>query len=1076
MDVDASGVPQTKKDVFAEFLSAGLTDISEEPCYQSIYDEDADVDPTYEPNTAEEEKLFSQFSESILLKLTSYLSSCGQHENVFVFEGKYSLASAVRLTEDKLQLASYQRLRQRLELHERLVRNCLERKAELCKNLAYLKLITFLSVPFGLKSAAERGLSAVFHSLCRRSSPSHLGVLDEKGYSLLHHAAACNHAHILCQLAAAGVSLDQPRSARFARKGMTALHLAAQCGSLESLNCLLALKANYKLVDQRGWMAVHFAAYYGQVSCIQALCRKDPALIETQTTTEYRSSPLLLAATSGSVQALDFLLSLGADWRRRDSKDNSAVHLAVLYFHTKVLKHLIELDLEGLPVWELLVEMLQSEDHKRLEMAVRCMEALCVAAESFWKDIMNAGGIPALLDLLRNGRQALQCIAAAVVCHMSQRALVCEKLVQCGAVPVLLNLLASRVPELHSRCTVILADLASHSEAYQALIAQLGGIAPIVQLLNSDLQDVLVNVVRCIRALCICSPANQSAVSQAGGIPPLVEFLSLKSEVLQKESCTTLAELTHEHRQNQDAVCTAGAVGPLVQILRGRRLSVKMEAARALEAVADHNPAIQALFLKKSAAKHLLYLLKVFQSEVKEQGAVSLWVLAGQTLKQKRLMAEHIGYHFILEFLLSSSDKMQYVGCQAVMALSQDCRSHQDGLCKEKGVPPLVRLLRGSRTTERTLLCVIQALGAMCIGVAHTNNINSQKAISEEKAIPTLLELLKHHRSLQVKVLVAQTLACVMLGNQELQVTIMNQGEFTYNHVLQLLHAHDQGISLEAGYALSLFAYNNKVQQALILQTGGISIAAYEPFLESESETHRAKAAFQIVVLASVITDMDQVPLTARGITILVTLLQSRCPSTVILTAQLLASLAHTRAGISEGIVTMGAVEHLCANLFSEQEEVRISCACAVGYLSFNRNAHRLLLVKCRNTPIIYDLLKEHLIEDAKISQIFTSDFKRQKLVGLPSLSLEVNGGPPVHQNSKGSRSVSSAALGVAESKKKRVRSESAPPLRPRPGTSTANPKVRLDELPQGSLHSDQGSRPHDTVSYVQRIQQDSFK
>ncbi|KAG9349422.1 hypothetical protein JZ751_027865, partial [Albula glossodonta] len=155
---------------------------------------------------------------------------------------------------------------------------------------------------------------------------------------------------------------------------------------------------------------------------------------------------------------------------------------------------------------------------------------------------------------------------------------------------------------------------------------------------------------------------------------------------------------------------------------------------------------------------------------------------------------------------------------------------------------------------------------------------------------------------------------------------------------------------------------------------------------------------------------------------------------------------------------------------------VRISCACALGYLSYNRNAHRLLLVKCRNTPIIYDLLKEHLIEDAKISQIFTSDFKRQKLVGLPSLSLEVNGGPPVHQNSKGSRSVSSAALGVTESRKKRVRSESAPPLRPRPGTSTSNPKVRLEELPQWSLHSDKGSGPHGTVSYVQRNQQDSFK
>ncbi|KAJ8403521.1 hypothetical protein AAFF_G00352930 [Aldrovandia affinis] len=1251
MDLDASGIPQTKKDVFAEFLTAGLMDISEDPSYRGIYNEHADADPTYDPSSPEEEKLFSQYSESVLLKLTSFLSSCRQHENLFVFEGTYSLANVVRLTEDKLELATYQRLQQRLELHERLVRKCLERKANMCKSLAYLKLIAFLvpflvglkkkmkipdlsqmlpqfsddkvkterelpplllgpeftckhfpykqdeyfhlhggiefdvgtppleevsteikeacaalqelaadhlndlrsqnvtyrehfpistreyggkryhviaidletlymqanrtqwweamntviktlrvkrlpltdiqlheqfkktfgytkaikckSVPFGLKAAAERGLSAVFHSLCRRNSPSNLGVLDEHGYSLLHHAAARNQAHILCQLAAAGVSLDQARSTRFARTvrsgdgqsykgaGTTALHLAAQCGSLEALNCLLALQANYKLADRRGWMAIHFAAYYGQVSCIQALCRKEPALIETQTVAEYRSSPLLLAATSGSVPALDFLLSVGADWRMKDSEGNSAAHLAVLYFHTNVLRHLIELDLEGLPVWGLLVEMLHSEDQKRLDMAVRCMEALCVTAELYWKDIMDAGGIPALLSLLRSGRQALQCMAAAVVCHMSQRALVCEELVQCGAVPVLLNLLDSLVPELHSRCTVILADLATHSEPYQALIAQLGGVAPVVRLLNSNLQDVLVNVVRCVRTLCVRSPDNQSAVTQAGGIPPLVELLAIESEVLQEESCATLAELAHGHRQNQDAICSAGAVGPLVQILRGRRLSAQVKAARALEAVADHNPSTQSRFLKKSAAVHLLRLLKVFQVEVREQGAVSLWVLGGQTLKQKRLMAEHIGYHFILEFLLSSSDKMQYVGCQAVMALSQDSRSHQDGLCKEKGVPPLVRLLRGPRTTERTLLCVLRALRTLCIGVAHTSNLNSQEAIADEKAIPTLVELLKYHKSLQVKVLVAQTLACVALGNQELQVAISNQRDFTYNHVLELLQAQDQVICLEAGYALALFAYNNKAQQALILRTGGVSIAAYEPFLQAGSEIERAKAAFQIIVLANVITDMDQVTLSARGVTVLVKLLQSCHPSTVTLTAQLVASLAHTRAGISDGIVTMGAVEHLCAHLFSEQEEVRISCACALGYLSFNRNAHRLLLVKCRNTPLIYDLLRGHLIEDAKISQIFTADFRRQKQVGLPSLSLEANGGPPVPRHNKGPRcATASAVAGVTEFGKQRARSKSAPALRHRPRTGTANPRVRLAEPSPGSLQPDEGSRP----------------
>lgn len=55
-------------------------------------------------------------------------------------------------------------------------------------------------------------------------------------------------------------------------------------------------------------------------------------------------------------------------------------------------------------------------------------------------------------------------------------------------------------------------------------------------------------------------------------------------------------------------------------------------------------------------------MTQVFQVEAREQGAVSLWALAGHTLKQQRLMAEHIGYHFILELILSSSDRMQYVG------------------------------------------------------------------------------------------------------------------------------------------------------------------------------------------------------------------------------------------------------------------------------------------------------------------------------------------------------------------------------------------------------------------------------
>lgn len=61
-----------------------------------------------------------------------------------MFEGSHSLSNVVRLTEDSIDLATYQRLQKRLSDQIILVRKHLERNAEVSRDLAYLKLITFL--------------------------------------------------------------------------------------------------------------------------------------------------------------------------------------------------------------------------------------------------------------------------------------------------------------------------------------------------------------------------------------------------------------------------------------------------------------------------------------------------------------------------------------------------------------------------------------------------------------------------------------------------------------------------------------------------------------------------------------------------------------------------------------------------------------------------------------------------------------------------------------------------------------------------------------------------------------------
>ncbi|XP_060033567.1 ankyrin and armadillo repeat-containing protein isoform X1 [Erinaceus europaeus] len=1179
MDIDPDGKPQTNKDIFAEFSSAGMIDITKDPDFKGIYDEDMNEDPTYSPNSPEEKAIFMKYAENIMLKLTFSTTQVQQHENVFIFETGYWLTNAVKYNQDYLDICTYQRLQQRLYLQKKMIQKHFEKKTEIRRALGYLKLVCFLtpfmlslkkkmkvpylnsllqpfsddkvkterelppfiygrdfkcqnfhykedqyfhvhggiefdistpsienalddfknnlerirdcaantfvedagykeyysipvmefngksyyviyfeletfyqqlyktqwwgaineimnnlrpkrlpltdaqlheqfkkkfgfkkaikckSIPFGMKSAVERGLSAVFHTFSRKTSSSTINVSDEAGYTIFHHAALHNRVSIICQLCNSNFNVNQRRfvtsnqdSAKMdtkkERNGPTPIHLAAQACALEAITYLLCYKADYTLSEKRGWMPIHFAAFYDNICIIIVLCRKDPSLLEVEATAENQCTPLLLAATSGAMDTIQYLFSLGANWRKTDNKGNNIIHLSVLSFHTEVLKHIIELNLPELPVWETLVEMLQCESYKRRMTAVMALEVICLAKNDYWEKILDAGTIPALITLLKGTRIKLQCKTLGLLSNISTHGRVVRAIVGAGGVPALISLLVSDEPELHSRCAVILFDVAQFEN--KDLIAQYNGIPALINLLKLDIESVLVNVMSCIRVLCVGSETNQRAMKEHKGIHYLISFLSSDSDVLKAVSSATIAEVARNSREVQDAIVKEGAIPPLVALFKGSQLSVQVKGAMAVEALANFNPRIQKAFLEKSLTKYLLKLLKAFQIDVKEQGAVALWALAGQTLKQQKYMAEQIGYNFIINMLLSSSAKMQYVGGEAVIALSKDSRIHQNQICEGNGIAPLLRLLRISKIAEGTLLSVIRAVGSICIGVAHTSNPTSQQYIVEENGLPILIRLLRNHPSPHIKVEVAFSLACIVLRNDQLQFELQKSEGFEYSDVLNLLHSQEKDIRLRAGYALTLFAFNNRFQQYLILESGMMTLSIFEPFLQSTVETEKAMAAFQIIILAKVIIDVDHITLSARGVNILVESLYSVHSTTIILTGNLIASLSHSRAGIPEAFTTLGTIQRLCYHLYSRIEEVRTACSCALGYLTYNANAFRILLKECRNRPNQFCRLSNNISRDASINPAFLKEFQLQQRVGLPSLSLEKNGGPSI--------------------------------------------------------------------------------
>ncbi len=99
-----------------------------------------------------------------------------------------------------------------------------------------------------------------------------------------------------------------------------------------------------------------------------------------------------------------------------------------------------------------------------------------------------------------------------------------------------------------------------------------------------------------------------------------------------------------------------------------------------------------------------------------------------------------------------------------------------------------------------------------------------------------------------------------------------------------------------------------------------------------------------------------------------------------------MSSLAHTRAGITDAMVTVGAIDLLLGKQFSDNDQVRFHSAVALGYLSFNRLAGRQMLTACRNTPGLYDKFMKSIGKRPKISRDFMEEFRRAKAVGLPCL------------------------------------------------------------------------------------------
>ncbi|CAF4932469.1 unnamed protein product [Rotaria magnacalcarata] len=129
--------------------------------------------------------------------------------------------------------------------------------------------------------------------------------------------------------------------------------------------------------------------------------------------------------------------------------------------------------------------------------------------------------------------------------------------------------------------------------------------------------------------------------------------------------------------------------------------------------------------------------------------------------------------------------------------------------------------------------------------------------------------------------------------------------------------------------------------------------------------------------------------------------------------AKYISSLARVRTGISDGFVSCQVLERLIEKLYTlsppatsedagDEVEMHSTCAIAIGALSYNKTAFRLLYNLVRRDPTLYDKIVE-CGQRSCMSPEFVKFFESERVNGLPVDSLSL------HLRVLESRSASSA-------------------------------------------------------------------
>jgi ankyrin repeat protein len=192
---------------------------------------------------------------------------------------------------------------------------------------SYMKMFLYLHVLIGL-SLANAGSYEDFFVAIKRDDATAIQSLLRRGFDANTPSPAVEAGLYLAlmepSLKAAQVLINWPQTKVETRNAAdeSPLMMAALKGQLEIAKELIARDAD---VNKPGWAPLHYAATHGHIAVMQLLLDND-AYIDAESPN--KTTPLMMAASYGTAEAVKLLLDAGADPTLKNIQGLSAIDFA----------------------------------------------------------------------------------------------------------------------------------------------------------------------------------------------------------------------------------------------------------------------------------------------------------------------------------------------------------------------------------------------------------------------------------------------------------------------------------------------------------------------------------------------------------------------------------------------------------------------------------------------------------------------------------------------------------------------------------------------------------------------------